>query len=188
MKGDRLDDAIDAVVRDIMRTEPPAGLRARVMGQLSRPERRVWLTVPRLAAAAVFAVCVVAGLVVTRERQPGAVRTGPHGRCRSRSSSRYRDRGGRVRRSRSLRPDRGGRPSPPGARRLHGHSAGRRAASSRRCRSTSPRRRSPSRRCDDARDHRRPDRVVPGLRSQETAIRPLAIEPVRIDPLPSPPR
>ena len=44
MKRDEIDDAIDAVVRQIMRTEPPAGLRARVMGQLSAPDRRPFMT------------------------------------------------------------------------------------------------------------------------------------------------
>jgi hypothetical protein len=67
VKGDEIDEAIDAVVRQIMRTEPPAGLRARVMGQLSAPARRPVLTLPRLAMTTAFAVCVVVGFVVTRD-------------------------------------------------------------------------------------------------------------------------
>jgi len=68
VNGDEIDDAIDTVVRQIMRTEPPAGLRARVMSQLAAPERRSGLTMPRLAAAAAFAVCLVVGFVATRDR------------------------------------------------------------------------------------------------------------------------
>jgi len=71
VKRDEIDEAIDAVVRQIMRTEPPAGLRARVMGQLSAPERARLFTMPRLAVAAVFAVCVVAGLIMQDRARSG---------------------------------------------------------------------------------------------------------------------
>ena len=64
MKSDEIDDAIERVIRQIMRTEPRAGLRARVMGQLSTPGRPRVFTQPRLAVAAVFVACVVAGLFV----------------------------------------------------------------------------------------------------------------------------
>ncbi|MEO7272000.1 MAG: hypothetical protein ABIX28_25385, partial [Vicinamibacterales bacterium] len=73
MNGDEIDDAIDAVVRQIMRTEPPAGLRARVMNQLGAPGRRSVLTMPRLAAGMAFAVCLMAGFVVTRDRTAPSV-------------------------------------------------------------------------------------------------------------------
>ena len=73
MKGDEIDEAIDAVVRRIMRTEPPAGLRARVMGQLSAPARRPVLTRPRLAMTTAFAVCVIVGFVVTRDHRAPVV-------------------------------------------------------------------------------------------------------------------
>jgi hypothetical protein len=68
VKGDEIDDAIDAVVRQIMGTEPPAGLRARVLNQLAAPTRRSVATMPRLAAAAAFAVCLIGGFLVTRDR------------------------------------------------------------------------------------------------------------------------
>ncbi|MEO7271903.1 MAG: hypothetical protein ABIX28_17865, partial [Vicinamibacterales bacterium] len=62
-----------AVVRQIMRTEPPAGLRARVMSQLAAPRRQAVLTMPRLAAGMAFAVCLMAGFVVTRDRTAPSV-------------------------------------------------------------------------------------------------------------------
>jgi hypothetical protein len=65
-----LDDAIDTVVREIMRAEPPAGLRERVLRQLSgrsNEERRPLLTAPRLAFVAALALFVVAvGVFVAR--------------------------------------------------------------------------------------------------------------------------
>ena len=72
MKADELDDAIDAAVRDIMRREPPAGLRARVMGRLSADYRPPFLSMPRLAVAAAFVVCLVTGFVLTRSPRPAA--------------------------------------------------------------------------------------------------------------------
>ena len=185
MKGDRLEEAIDAVVRDIMRTEPPAGLRARVMGQLSAPQRRVWLTAPRLAAAAVFAVCVVAGLVVTRERSLAPIQS-----ARTVAVVPEVARATATLAARPPQPQPGPDPAvgrSPGARPAHGHSARRRAG-----RLGDVDRRAPAggrhrAAADDARDHRRPIATFP-VQVEETALRPLAMEPVRIDPLPSPPR
>jgi hypothetical protein len=185
MKGDRLEEAIDAVVRDIMRTEPPAGLRARVMGQLSTPQRRVWLTAPRLAAAAVFAVCVVAGLVVTRERSLAPIQS-----ARTVAVVPEVARATATLAARPPQPQPGPDPAvgrSPGARRLT---------------ATPP---------DDERVVSAmsidepplavaiaPLQTMPAITAvpiasfpvqvEETALRPLAIEPVRIDPLPSPPR
>ena len=70
MSGDRLDDAIDGAVREIMGTEPPAGLRQRVIRRLAEPERRAWFAVPRLAfvAAVVLAVAVGAFVMLTMNR------------------------------------------------------------------------------------------------------------------------
>lgn len=67
MTTDRqLDDAIDRAVRELMSVDPPAGLRARVLARLERP-RRVWVTVPRLAAAAALAAAVLIAFVLFRE-------------------------------------------------------------------------------------------------------------------------
>ena len=70
MSGDRLDDAIDGAVREIMGTEPPAGLRQRVIRGLAEPERRAWIAVPRLAfvTAVVLAVAVGAFVMLTMNR------------------------------------------------------------------------------------------------------------------------
>ena len=70
MSGDRLDDAIDGAVREIMGTEPPAGLRQRVIRRLAEPERRAWIAVPRLAfvTAVVLAVAVGAFVMLTMNR------------------------------------------------------------------------------------------------------------------------
>ena len=70
MSGDDLDRAIDDAVREIMGAEPPAGLRQRVLQRLSRPERPVWLAIPRLAAAGVVMLCLAAGawVVLTTTR------------------------------------------------------------------------------------------------------------------------
>jgi len=185
VKGDELDDAIDAVVREIMRTEPPAGLRARVMGQLSQPERRVFLTMPRLsAAAAVFAVCVLIGLVVTRDGASPSVEPTRTGDVAS-SVARATD---------AARPV----PEPPQS------TAPRVIAQSRGARRlpTTP---------DDERvvsamslDEPAPAVAIAPLRPMpattaapiesepvlmpEIAIHPLAMDPVRVDLLPSPPR
>ena len=70
MSGDRLDDAIDSAVREVMGTEPPAGLRQRVIRRLAEPERRAWFAVPRLAfvTAVVLAVAVGAFVMLTMNR------------------------------------------------------------------------------------------------------------------------
>ena len=70
MSGDRLDDAIDGAVREIMGTEPPAGLRQRVIRRLAEPERRAWFAAPRLAfvAAVLLAVAVGAFVILTMNR------------------------------------------------------------------------------------------------------------------------
>jgi hypothetical protein len=74
VSGDRLDDAIDGAVREIMGTEPPAGLRQRVIRRLSEPDRRAWFAVPRLAVVAAVVLCVAVGafvvLMVNRGRTP----------------------------------------------------------------------------------------------------------------------
>ena len=70
MSGDKLDDAIDGAVREIMGTEPPAGLRQRVIRRLAEPERRARFAVPRLAflAAVLLAVAVGAVVMLTMNR------------------------------------------------------------------------------------------------------------------------
>lgn len=61
----RIDDAIDRAVRDIVRRDPPAGLRARVRSRLAAPTRRV-LTWPRLAVATAAAAMLVTAIVTMR--------------------------------------------------------------------------------------------------------------------------
>jgi hypothetical protein len=69
VSGDRLDDAIDGAVREIMGTEPPAGLRQRVIRRLAEPERRAWFAVPRLAfVTAVVLAVAVAFVMLTMNR------------------------------------------------------------------------------------------------------------------------
>ena len=70
MSGDKLDDAIDSAVREIMGTEPPAGLRQRVIRRLAEPERRARFAVPRLAflTAVLLAVAVGAVVMLTMNR------------------------------------------------------------------------------------------------------------------------
>jgi hypothetical protein len=62
--GDRIDRAIDRAVRDMMWTDPPAGLWRRVLSRLEAPLRRPSL-LPRfaLAAAALVVVSTVAVLL-----------------------------------------------------------------------------------------------------------------------------
>jgi hypothetical protein len=70
VSGDRLDDAIDGAVREIMGTEPPAGLRQRVIRRLAEPERRAWFAGPRLAfvTAVLLAVAIGAFAMLTMNR------------------------------------------------------------------------------------------------------------------------
>ena len=75
MSGDKLDDAIDGAVREIMGTEPPAGLRQRVIRRLAEPERRAWFAVPRLAFVAAVLLAVAVGAVVMLTMNRG--RTSP---------------------------------------------------------------------------------------------------------------
>ncbi len=59
MASDRhIDDAIDQAVRDLMRAEPPAGLRRRVLLEIERPSRRFQLR-PAFAGAALLIVAAV---------------------------------------------------------------------------------------------------------------------------------
>jgi hypothetical protein len=67
-----IDEAIDRAVRDIMGAEPRAGLRARVLGRLTRPERP-WFTFPQLAAAAALIAIVIVGTTVLLRNRDGAV-------------------------------------------------------------------------------------------------------------------
>ena len=76
MKGDEIDDAIDAAVRGIMRTEAPAGLRARVMRRLEAPEPgRPW-PMPWMAATVMLALGVALAVLVVRGRAPVAAPAG----------------------------------------------------------------------------------------------------------------
>ena len=71
MSNDRLDDAIDRAVRDILDVEPPAGLRGRVLDRIEQSRARrwswAWFAVPgaAVAAAAIAAVVVTNGRPAT---------------------------------------------------------------------------------------------------------------------------
>lgn len=62
-----IDDAIDRAVRDIVRRDPPAGFRARVLSRLEAPAHRALLW-PSLAAGAL--AVVVLAVVVLRDTAP----------------------------------------------------------------------------------------------------------------------
>jgi hypothetical protein len=65
----RLDDAIERAVRNIMRRDPPPGLRARVLSRLDAPTRTTFAW-PQLATAAVAVAAVAIALVMLRDAQP----------------------------------------------------------------------------------------------------------------------
>ena len=66
MATDRhIDDAIDQAVRDIMRAEPRAGLRGRVLLEIEQPSRRFQFR-PAFAGAALLAVAAVLVAVLLR--------------------------------------------------------------------------------------------------------------------------
>jgi hypothetical protein len=71
----RIDDAIDRAVRDIMRRDPPAGFRGRVLSRLDAPSRRTLLW-PALATAGALAAVVLAVLVL-RDAPPTPSQAGP---------------------------------------------------------------------------------------------------------------
>ena len=76
VKGDEIDDAIDHAVREIMRSDAPAGLRARVMRRLDAPEPgRPW-PMPWVAATAMLALGVAFAVLVVRGRAPVAAPAG----------------------------------------------------------------------------------------------------------------
>ena len=78
MNADRVDDAIDRAVREMLDVEPPADLRARVMAQVSAPGSRLpaagWILAP-LAAA----VLVLLAVFVARRGEPVPQTTVAHG-------------------------------------------------------------------------------------------------------------
>ena len=65
----RLDAVIDRAVRDIMRRDPPAGLRSRVLSRLDAPARRVFAW-PQLATAAAAVAAVAIAVVMLRDAPP----------------------------------------------------------------------------------------------------------------------
>jgi hypothetical protein len=70
----RIDDAIDRAVRDLVRHDPPAGFRRRVLSRLDAPARRAVLW-PGLATAAA-ALAVVTMAVMMRD-EPGSPTPAP---------------------------------------------------------------------------------------------------------------
>jgi hypothetical protein len=72
----KLDFEIDRAVREMLDVEPPAGLRARVLGRLESPRRGmswIWLVAPVAAAA----VIILAVLVPWRHAAPPVVTSAP---------------------------------------------------------------------------------------------------------------
>jgi hypothetical protein len=80
MRSDReIDDAIDRAVRDIMSTEPPAGLRGRVLGRLEDPasftasgKTSSWFTLPRFAAGMALLAVAIATVSLLRSDRAAA--------------------------------------------------------------------------------------------------------------------
>jgi hypothetical protein len=70
----RIDDAIDRAVRDLMRHDPPAGFRRRVLSRLDSPARRTFFW-PGLATAAAALAFVT--MVVTMRDEPGVPTPAP---------------------------------------------------------------------------------------------------------------
>jgi hypothetical protein len=70
----RIDDAIDRAVRDLVRHDPPAGFRRRVLSRLDSPARRTFFW-PGLATAA--AALAVVTMVVTMRDEPGGPTPAP---------------------------------------------------------------------------------------------------------------
>jgi hypothetical protein len=74
----RVDEAIERGVRDLMRRDPPAGFRARVLARLDAPARRIALW-PALATAGGVLAATAVGIVLLRDapvetpREPGPV-------------------------------------------------------------------------------------------------------------------
>ena len=64
-----IDRAIDRAVRDIMRVDPPAGLRRRVMARIEAPPRRSILF-PRFTVAAAALAVLVLTVVLMRPTAP----------------------------------------------------------------------------------------------------------------------
>ena len=65
----RLDIAIDRAVRQMMRVDPPAGLRGRVMRRLESPAARTF--VPQFAFAGAALAAVLIAIVMMRPGAPG---------------------------------------------------------------------------------------------------------------------
>lgn len=71
----RIDDAIDRAVRDLVRRDPPAGFRRRVLSRLDSPAAPRTLLWPGLATAA--AALAVVTMVVMMRDEPGGPAPAP---------------------------------------------------------------------------------------------------------------
>lgn len=69
---DRLDDAIDRAVRDMLDVEPRADLRARVIAQLAGPRFRLPAIPVRLVASVAAAAVILFAVFVVRRTAPVA--------------------------------------------------------------------------------------------------------------------
>ena len=72
MSDQRIDDAIDRAVREIMHAEPDADFRRRVLLRIEQPARTAWVWGPGFAAAAAVAILIVATFLIAR-RSPTSV-------------------------------------------------------------------------------------------------------------------
>jgi hypothetical protein len=66
----RIDDAIDRAVRDLVRHDPPAGFRRRVLSRLDVPARRTLLWPGVVTAAAALALVTMTFVMRTEPRAP----------------------------------------------------------------------------------------------------------------------
>jgi hypothetical protein len=70
MSDQRIDDAIDRAVREIMHAEPDADFRRRVLLRIEQPARTAWVWGPGFAAAALAILIVVTFFVARRSPTP----------------------------------------------------------------------------------------------------------------------
>ena len=75
MSDQRIDDAIDRAVREIMHADPGADFRRRVLLRIEQPARTAWVWGPGFAAAAALTIVIVLAFLVAR-RSPTPVPQG----------------------------------------------------------------------------------------------------------------
>jgi hypothetical protein len=72
-----LDDAIDRAVRQMVRVDPPSGLRRRVLSRLTAPATRARVHMHYMAAAATLGILVLAVGLLVRDKTPVSTEVRP---------------------------------------------------------------------------------------------------------------